>query len=183
VPEEDQAEDEQKENNGNPLSTRQQNEKDMVLVTEQNISKYTMEDVVLPIVGHKIRMPENEEMNKIILDIMAKDNITMDHFHNSANLGATCAAGSYRKIIAIADDIAFDVIRETDQSQDILTPNYLEEADPTPELNEENGGSVSKAMRIKFNLKSSSYATMFLREVMHIPSDFESQMKLQQNQK
>lgn len=66
------------QNNGNSLSTRQLNEKDMIVVTQENINNFNIEDVVLPIVGHKIKMPENEEICQIITDIMAEDKMSMD---------------------------------------------------------------------------------------------------------
>ena len=52
----------------------------MVDVTEENISKFSFKDVVLPLVGHKTRFPKNEEIKQIILDLLAKDGITLDMF-------------------------------------------------------------------------------------------------------
>jgi len=52
------------------------------------------------------------------------------------------------------------------------------EADPTPEIDEKDGGVISKALRIKFSLKPSSYATMFLREVTRASSAFDEQVKI-----
>jgi len=41
-----------------------------------------------------------------------------------------------------------------------------------PTINEESG-SMFKALRLKFSLKPSSYATMFLREVTRTSSAFD----------
>jgi len=60
----------------------------------------------------------------------------------------------------------------------LLTANYLTEADPKPTAVDENSGSVSKALRIKFSLKPSSYATMFLREVTRTSSAFNEQYQI-----
>ena len=49
----------------------------LVEVTEENISKYTLKDVILPLVGFKVRFPKNEEMCVIMFDIMQKDGITI----------------------------------------------------------------------------------------------------------
>jgi hypothetical protein len=46
-------------------------------VTEANISQYSIEDVVMPVVGFRTRMPNNEDLQKTILDIMAEDGIDM----------------------------------------------------------------------------------------------------------
>jgi hypothetical protein len=56
--------------NGNPLNMRQLNEIDMIEVTEENIGNYTIEDVIMPIIGHKVKLPSHPEMRKIIEDIM-----------------------------------------------------------------------------------------------------------------
>lgn len=150
----------------------------MIEVTAENIGNYTIEDVVLPIVGHKVKMPTHPEISKIISDIMAEDGMSMQQFNNHATLVSTCAAGSYRKIISRAEDIVYDIVQVQDHSKDLLTPNYLTEEDPKPSVDLEKGGSVSKALRIKFSLRSSSYATMFLREVMRFCSDYDTQVKI-----
>ena len=63
------------------------------------------------------------------------------------------------------------------ENEDLLTPNYLTEADPTPLIirpTEEtpNVGKISKAIRLRFNLTTSSYATMLLREVTRMSSAY-----------
>jgi hypothetical protein len=55
-------------------------EEALIEVTAENIHKYTINDVVMPIVGYRTRMPNNEELRKIILDIMAEDKITEETF-------------------------------------------------------------------------------------------------------
>lgn len=66
-----------------------------------------------------------------------------------------------------------------DANEDLLTPNYLTEKDPTPVIrDEQDHGAVSKALRLKFSLRSSSYATMFLREITRTSSAFNVQHKL-----
>lgn len=46
-------------------------------VTSENIDQFSIEDVVCPMVGHNIRLPKNDDLRKIIEDIMAEDGITM----------------------------------------------------------------------------------------------------------
>ena len=55
-------------------------EESLVEVTEENIHKYSLKDVVLPLVGYKVRFPKNEEMSVIIFDIMNKDGVNMQMF-------------------------------------------------------------------------------------------------------
>ena len=124
-------------------------------------------------------MPSNADMRGIIEEIMAEDSMTMELFRSHAQLVTTSATGSYRKIVARAEQIVFDIAEIQNTNQDLLTPNYLVEPDPTPELKEgDEFGTITKALRIKFSLKPSSYATMFLREVTRTSSAFSVQHKI-----
>lgn len=49
-------------------------------MTEENIKEFTIDDIVLPVVGHEVRLPLHAEMQKIMVDIMAEDNISMQTF-------------------------------------------------------------------------------------------------------
>ena len=53
-------------------------EEALIEVTPENIHKYSIKDVVMPICGFKTRMPANKELTDIILGIMAEDKITME---------------------------------------------------------------------------------------------------------
>ena len=88
--------------------------------------------------------------------------------------GTSCH-GAYRKILAKPEDLNFDITEMQNPNEDLLTPHYLSENDPTPKINENDSTPITKALRIRFNLKSSSYATMFLREVTRTSSAFSTQ--------
>jgi tRNA(Glu) U13 pseudouridine synthase TruD len=74
----------------------------MIEVTEENINSYTIDDVIFPIIGSKVKMPANEEMRDLIAGYLKEDNITMSLFEDHATLSVTSATGSYRKIIGRA---------------------------------------------------------------------------------
>lgn len=152
-------------------------EEHLIEVTQDNIHKYTINDVVMPIVGYKTRMPAHAELTKIIMDIMAEDKITPEIFERHMHLDSTSAWGSYRKLVAFASDIQYDVVEFQDMNMDLLTPRYLEESDPTPAIDRENQADkpIYKALRLKFSLRQSSYATMLLREVTRMSSAFNVQ--------
>jgi len=80
-------------------------------VTEENIGQYSIEDVIFPIIGHKVQMPSNPELCKIVEDIMLEDNMTMAKFQSQASNVATSATGSYRKIIQKAGDVVYDIVK------------------------------------------------------------------------
>ena len=44
-------------------------------MTESNIDSYTIEDVIMPMPGHNIRMPGNEDLKSIYEEILKKDGI------------------------------------------------------------------------------------------------------------
>jgi len=91
-------------------------------------------------------------------------------------LEATSASGSYRKIISKPEHVIFDIIEMQNENEDLLTPDYLTQADPVPNVNPfDTNNPVTKALRLKFSLKTSSYATMLLREVTRTSSAFYSQ--------
>lgn len=49
-------------------------------VTEENIAEYSIEDVVMPMVGNNIRMPRNADIAAIYQELLRKDGITMTNF-------------------------------------------------------------------------------------------------------
>lgn len=103
---------------------------------------------------------------------MGLDEITMQTFKDQANLEAVSANGAYRKIIAKPEDVDFNIVEMQNQNEDLLEANYLTEADPTPVIEPLSTTPITKALRIRFNLRPSSYATMFLREVTRTSSAF-----------
>ena len=73
---------------------------------------------------------------------MAADGINIGHFTNQSTIQATSAAGSYRRIIQKPTQVVYDIVEMQLENEDLLTPNYLSESDPTPKVEEptaENG--------------------------------------------
>lgn len=137
----------------------------------------------MPICGYRTRMPANKELTEIILGIMAEDKIDMETYEKIAQLDSTSAWGSYRKIIGFAQDIEYDVVDYQNINEDLLNPNYNTEADPKPVVDYSNPDEkpVYKALRLKFSLKQSSYATMLLREVTKMSSAYNVQSAMSQS--
>ena len=109
----------------------------------------------MPIVGFRTRMPNNEELKKIIFDIMAEDKITVETFESHIKLDATSAWGSYRKVLGFATEIEYDIVEFQNTNEDLLTPNYIEEKDPQPEVDHESEAErpIYRALRLKFSLR------------------------------
>ena len=72
--------------------------------------------------------------------------------------------------------MSFDIVQMQSENEDLLTPNYLQQADPTPEITDPT--KATKALRMKFSLSTSSYATMLIREVTRMSSAFATQCAL-----
>jgi len=80
--------------------------KDLVVdVTAENIGDFTMQHVVLPIVGPCVRLPTHPEMAQIMLDILKEDNITLQMFADQDGVLATSASGDYRRILTKPADV------------------------------------------------------------------------------
>ena len=88
------------------------------------------------------------------------------------------ASGAYRKIMSMPDDVVFDIVEMQNENEDLLTADYLKTPDPTPVIDQSSPVKVTKALRMRFNLKTSSYATMLIREVTRTSSAFSTQYKL-----
>lgn len=92
-------------------------------------------------------------------------------------------SGAYRKIVTKPDDVIFDIVEMQNENEDLLTADYMKEQDPTPVIVESDRTPVTKALRMRFNLKTSSYATMLIREITRTSSAFSTQYKSSLNQK
>ena len=116
---------------GDIIETRMDGKKTYTHITEDTIANYTLEDVVLPLVAHRIIVPKNEVGAKIN-DILTRDGVRLTHFSKAREFSMVSA--SYRKLIATVEDLEMRF-----EGDDLL---------------------------LMFDLKSSTYATMFLREFM-----------------
>lgn len=93
------------------------------------------------------------------------------------------ASGAYRKIMAMPEDVVFDVVDMQNENEDLLAADYLTKPDPTPLIIPTSTVKITKALRMRFNLKTSSYATMLIREVTRTSSAFSTQYQLSLDQK
>ncbi|KAJ1679452.1 multisubstrate pseudouridine synthase 7, partial [Spiromyces aspiralis] len=76
---------------------------EVAIVTEDTAYKYSVTDVVLPILGWDVKMPTNS-IADVYIDMMAKDGISIDTYRNHG-LRQYRPAGTYRKFIAKPEDL------------------------------------------------------------------------------
>ena len=110
-------------------------------------------------------MPKNET-GDIILEIMKEDGIE-PAMMDSKSIKFQ-AEGYYRTIIEKPKDMKYEIVNFDDADQDIMEPDYHEKPHPL------TNGSKFKGVRLLFNLKPSTYATMLFREITKRGTDFKS---------
>jgi tRNA pseudouridine13 synthase len=150
------------------------------VVTEADISnnRYTIEDVVVPMVGKLTKFPTNElgtVMKKLLTDI----GINHDVFKKSDNR-ALIVTGDYRKIICHPKDFDFTIMEYFDPLQPLLQTDLMKlQGEDIAIAPPQNAKETAKmAMIVGFTLPSSSYATIALRELMKRPTSNEFQKEL-----
>jgi tRNA pseudouridine13 synthase len=127
-------------------------------VTQENLNKYSFEDLYFPIFGSKIKLPKNETTD-YIYDLLKKDNVKIEDFsNNSLNFHST---GYYRKVIEKPMDIHYNLIKHDLPDEDLQNEYYNINPHPIPITNENKYTSL----RLQFQLPQSTYATMLFREL------------------
>lgn len=133
-----------------------------ILVTEDNIKDFTIYDVVLPTPGTDVIFPKHEFNQKFYEDMMKNDEIELKMFENLVK--TYMCYGTYRRILERGDNINYKFVKYEDDDTPLVS-------DQGKILEEKQGENLKDGLIIQFNLKSSSYATMFIRELLHFPSN------------
>ncbi|TPX68699.1 hypothetical protein SpCBS45565_g02925 [Spizellomyces sp. 'palustris'] len=134
-----------------------------ILETDDDLEKYTMDDVVLPLPGHSVTYPANEMKDKYV-NFMAQHGL--DPHHMVRKQKTFSLPGSYRKILAKPKHFDWKLLRYDDPEMDLqLTDMDRVAGKPEPE-SKDDGKRV--AVVLEFTLASSQYATMALRECMKV---------------
>jgi tRNA pseudouridine13 synthase len=148
----------------------------IIIAEEKDLDKYTIFNVVLPLVGTKTRLPANA-VGKELERLLAEDNLTLDSFR--AREKAFISYGSYRKIMVRPDDLDWCLRQYSNPHQnlvdtdlDLLYKKGNESTSTKDQVQNSaiNSGSSDEALIVSFQLPPSSYATMCLRELMKKPS-------------
>lgn len=150
------------------------------VITADDVSsgKYSMSDIVLPTPGFDILYPGNEQLKAIYVDIMKKDG--MDPFEMRRKVRDFSLAGSYRQVIQKPKELEYKVVCYDDVNQqlvntdlEILNNNRAKESGQKfmkakLERYAPEKGTEKTAVILKFQLGTSAYATMALRELMKL---------------
>eukprot|EP00804_Cyclotella_cryptica_P021050 CCRYP_019377-RA/>CCRYP_019377-RA protein AED:0.01 eAED:0.00 QI:0/0/0/1/1/1/2/0/732 len=165
--------------------------------------KYTIADVVLPLVGSKVCYPRGPSGDKFD-ELLKKDGISKADFAKIGLIDKEIAlGGDYRKIICKPSDVSFEIMTYKEPLQPLIQTDLMKsmgtEITAAPisssaknsdclASNEEvvtcdDNESTIFGMVIGFSLPPSSYATIALRELTKRPTSSEYQSKLELNRR
>lgn len=179
----------------NPKKVENSTESKVHIVTKEDVesSTYTMEDVLVPVVGTKTVFPTNE-LGSVLKELLSELGLTIDMFQKCKDREVR-ANGDYRKAIIHPKDFDYTIQEYYHPLQpllktDLMTLNGEEITIEPPQKMEEKEGEAQSsssptkalvAMVVGFTLPSSSYATIALRELMKTPTsnEFQSKLKLE----
>ncbi|KAI1294910.1 Pseudouridylate synthase 7 -like protein [Halotydeus destructor] len=131
-----------------------------VIADETNMERATILDVVLPLPGTKVTLPVNET-GDVIKEILDKDEVSLEKFGSKAK--DFMFYGAYRKLICKPKKLDWSLVKYEDEKQRLIQTDLELVQHMEPEVS--SGGSFD-AVKLSVSLPSSSYATVFIRELM-----------------
>ncbi|KYN03938.1 Pseudouridylate synthase 7 like protein, partial [Cyphomyrmex costatus] len=141
------------------------------ILTEEDLSNYTLADVVIPQPGWKVTYPPYAKA--WFDEFLAKDGLTTDL---KQNIKKYSLGGSYRNILEIPTNLSWKIVHYENKHDDLILTDIDEMRKLTSPQDKPNG--KNKALIIEMCLKSSSYATMALREILKNDTSAETQAAL-----
>ncbi|GAX27746.1 tRNA pseudouridine13 synthase [Fistulifera solaris] len=139
-------------------------------------SQFTILDLVFPLIGYKSVLPKNSS-GELLERLMTDQGITRDMLKRIEDRDLTCP-GDYRKILCKASDVTSRILSYNDPLQPLIQTDLMKVNNVDIEASDGEADRGLLGMTISFTLPSSSYATIFLRELMKRPTSSEYQSKL-----
>ncbi|XP_024878596.1 pseudouridylate synthase 7 homolog [Temnothorax curvispinosus] len=141
------------------------------ILTEEDLSNYTLADVVMPQPGWKVTYPPYAKA--WFDEFLAKDGLTTDLKQNNKKYSLS---GAYRNVLEIPTNLSWKIMHYENKHDDLILSDIDEMRKSTSPQDKPNG--KNKALIIEMCLKSSSYATMALREILKHDTSAETQAAL-----
>ncbi|CAK9816368.1 Pseudouridylate synthase 7 homolog [Anthophora quadrimaculata] len=126
---------------------------------EEDLSNYTLADVLMPQVGWKVTYPSYAK--PWFDEFLAKDGLTTDLRQKNKKY---CLGGTYRHILQIPSNLSWKIMHYKEKHSDLIMCDIDEMRKSSPPKDEPDG--QFKALIVEMSLKSSTYATMALREIL-----------------
>jgi tRNA pseudouridine13 synthase len=132
-----------------------------VEVTEDNLSKFKLTDIVLPLPGYDVRYPQND-VKSWYDEFLKKDG--MENFNFKSKVRDYSLPGGYRKIAVQPEHVSWELMCYNDFQVSLVHGDMelLKKEELLPQVTD----GKFKAIKLELSLPSSSYATMALREVL-----------------
>jgi tRNA pseudouridine13 synthase len=152
----------------------------VVSKADMDSSRFSILDVVLPLIGTKSEFPTNE-MGDLMKRLLSELGVSIGSFKEVQD-NDLALNGDYRKLLVRPTDFTFEIKEYFDPKQPLLQTDLMalnnEEIEIAPP---EEGQNKKIAMIVGFTLPSSSYATVALRELMKKPtsSEYQKDLKLE----
>ncbi|EEB08416.1 pseudouridine synthase [Schizosaccharomyces japonicus yFS275] len=128
------------------------------IVTKEDLEKYTIYDVVLPLPGRSVIYPKNETFDTY-KRIMAEHELDPENMARKDR--ELSLPGDYRRLVVKANKLEWSILKYDDAEQQLLpTDRDILEGNTIPD----SKTKTLTALALNFQLPSSSYATMVLRE-------------------
>ena len=153
------------------------------VVTDVDLAekRYSIDDVVLPVIGTKTVLPKNET-GELFEKLLKDQGVSLDMFRKLQDRDLA-VGGDYRKLVCRPTDVDCQLLDYYDGLQPLIQTDLMklnrQELTILPRRNE--GDKPLMGMIVGFTLPSSSYATMALRELMKRPtsSEYQKELKLE----
>lgn len=91
------------------------------VVTEEEAAagKYGIEDVVLPLPGHRVQYPRNA-VAEVYQSVAQRDRVKLDHpSHNVKEFSMAALAGAYRHVVFKPADLQYELLRYNDKDAEL----------------------------------------------------------------
>ncbi|XP_065163309.1 pseudouridylate synthase 7 homolog [Atheta coriaria] len=145
------------------------------VLSEEDLSNYTIYDVVLPMPGYDVTYPEN--LKDYYVELLGKHKLELEM--PKQRVKCYTLSGTYRKIVSKPEELAWHTIKYNDPIDTLIRSDFEEILGHKEPVNNPDG--KFKGLVVSFKLKSSSYATMVLREILKIDTATINPSKFQQN--
>ncbi|XP_076249525.1 pseudouridine synthase 7 [Calliopsis andreniformis] len=138
------------------------------ILKEEDLPNYTLADVLMPQVGWKVTYPSYAK--PWFDEFLAKDGLTTDLRQKTKKYSL---GGAYRKILQIPSNLSWKIMHYKERHSDLIMCDINEMRQLSPPKDEPDG--QYKALILEMSLKSSTYATMALREILKFDTSPQAQ--------
>ncbi|XP_075064883.1 pseudouridylate synthase 7 homolog [Mixophyes fleayi] len=144
-----------------------------IAVDENDIDRYSIHDVVMPLPGFDVIYPKNK-LAGAYEEMLVADKLDINKMRHRVK--DYSLAGAYRKILIRPQDVSWEVVAYDDPKISLVGTDLEKlEGKPLPVFNKEG---KYNALKMEFSLPPSTYATMAIREVLKMDTSIKNQTRL-----